>query len=193
MFKLEDAVKYFREHEGVVNHMYLDVVGLVTVGVGFMLPNPAAAQALKLVRRDTGAPASDEEKRQDWESVHRREKAKLAASYKKFTQTGLPDSEINLELANRIGDFARNLRQRFPKFDQFPDKAQIGLLDMIYSLGPRGLFTGFPKLCSAVDAQDWKACAEESQRRNVSTSRNADLRQLFLDAAAGAKGATGSG
>ena len=183
MFKQEDAVKYFREHEGVVGHMYLDVVGLVTIGVGFMLPNAAAALALELVRRDSGAAATDGEKAQDWESVHAQEKAKLASTYKKFTKLDLPDSEVDLELESRLDDFARNLRQRFPKFDRFPDQAQIGLLDMIYSLGPRGLFNGFPTFCSAVDVQDWKTCAQEGVRRNVSAGRNSDLQQLFLDAA----------
>ena len=183
MFKQEDAVKYFREHEGVVSHMYLDVVGLVTIGVGFMLPNPAAAQALNLVHRDTGDAAAAAEKSQDWESVNAQEKAKLAGTYKKFTKLDLPDEEIDRELAGRLGDFVRSLRQRFPDFDEFPDQAQIGLLDMIYSLGPRGLFHGFPKFCAAVDAQDWNTCAREGVRRNVSDARNADLEQLFLDAA----------
>jgi GH24 family phage-related lysozyme (muramidase) len=183
MFQLAAAVKYFREHEGVVRHMYLDVVGLVTIGVGFMLPNPAAAQALKLVRRDTGAPATDEEKRRDWEAVRGQLKARRASAYRRFTALDMPDAEIDQRLITLIGDFARNLRGRFPKFDQFPDPAQLGLLDMAYSLGSRGLFVGFPKFCAAVDAQDWKKCAQESGRRNVSESRNAVLRQLFLDAA----------
>ena len=192
MFKQEDAVTYFRTHEGVVSHMYLDVVGLVTIGVGFMLPNPAAAIALGLIRRDTGAPAAGAEKAQDWESVHEQEKAKVASTYKKFTKLDLPDSEINKELANRLMDFTRNLRARFPKFDQFPDKAQIGLLDMIYSLGPQGLFHAFPKFCAAVDAQDWETCALEGDRRNVSAARNADLKQLFLDADAGGAATSGA-
>jgi len=183
MLKQEDAVKYFREHEGVVNHMYLDVVGLVTIGVGFLLRNPAAAQALTLLRRDTGAPATDEEKRRDWESVNSQEKAKLAKTYKKFTKLDMSDAEIDKGLVIRLDDFATNLRQRFDDFDGFPDQAQLGLLDMIYSLGPKGLFVGFPKFCAAADDEDWKACARESKRGGVSDSRNADLKQLFLDAA----------
>ena len=183
MFRQEDAVDYFRTHEGVVSHMYLDIVGLVTIGVGFMLPNPAAAQALKLVRRGTGKAATKEEKAAEWETVHQQRKAMRASTYKKFTQLDMPDDEIDKQLGVLIDGFARNLRNRFAKFDRFPDPAQIGLLDMIYSLGPKGLFVGFPKFCAAVDAQDWKACARESRRRNVSDNRNADLKQLFLDAA----------
>jgi len=183
MFQQTDAVKYFRDHEGVVSHMYLDVVGLVTIGVGFMLPNPAAAQALSLIRRDTRAAATSDEKAQDWESVHALRNAMRASTYKKFTQLDMPDAEIDKRLSVLIDDFARNLGGRFLKFDKFPAPAQIGLLDMIYSLGPKGLFVGFPNFCAAVDAQDWKKCAKESKRRNVSETRNADLKQLFLNAA----------
>jgi GH24 family phage-related lysozyme (muramidase) len=183
VFKPEDAVKYLREHEGVVSYMYLDVVGLVTIGVGFMLPSPDAAEALNLVCRDTRAPASAEQKRQDWESVHTQAKAKLAAAYKPFTKLDLPDSEIDSELAKRLNDFTKNLNNRFPEFTAFPATVQIGLLDMIYSLGPRGLYHGYPKLCAAAETLDWKTCAEQSSRGNVSGKRDADLKQLFLDAA----------
>jgi GH24 family phage-related lysozyme (muramidase) len=183
MFEQADAVKYVRDHEGVINHMYLDIVGLVTIGVGFMLPNPAAAAELKLVHRDTGDPANKQEKAAEWETIHAQVKAKRASSYRKFTALDMTDAEVDKRLIVLLDDFVRNLRQRFPAFDNFPDPAQIGLLDMIYSLGPAGLFKGFPLFCKAVDDQNWKKCAGESSRRNVSGARNADLKQLFLDAA----------
>lgn len=182
MFQPEEAVEYLRRHEGVVNYMYLDVVGLVTTGVGFLLPDAAATEPLAFVRRDTGAPATDDEKRADWEAVHAQPKAELAAHYRPFTFLDLPDSAIDRELTARIAGFVRNLQSRFPQFEEFPDTAQIGIIDMVYSLGPAGLFRGFPKFCSAVDQQDWPACAREGVRGNVSPARNEELQQLFLAA-----------
>ena len=184
MFLMQDAVDYFREHEGVVSYMYLDVVGLVTVGVGFMIPDPGSAAQLNLVQRGTTTPATAAQKQQEWQTVHSQIKARPASFYKQFTTLDMTDAEINAGLAVRIQNFVVNLRQRFPQFDSFPAPAQLGLLDMIYSLGPRGLFTGYPKFCKAVDKQDWNTCAKEGVRRNVSASRNQDLAQLFLDAAA---------
>jgi GH24 family phage-related lysozyme (muramidase) len=184
MFQLEEAVAYLRRHEGVVNHMYLDVVGLVTIGVGFLLPDAAAAQALNLVRRDGGNPASVDEKAADWEAVHSRPKAELAANYRAFTRLDLPDTAIDAELADLITGFVRNLESRFPQFQNYPAPAQTGLIDMVYSLGPAGLFRGFPKFCAAVDQQDWAACAQEGIRGNVSQSRNEELQGLFVEAAA---------
>ncbi|MBL8294055.1 MAG: hypothetical protein JNN08_19585 [Bryobacterales bacterium] len=182
MLKLADAVKYFRDHEGVVSHMYLDIVGLVTVGVGFLLRNAEDAVALKFVNRATGKPATAEEKRRDWTAVNQQEKARRADFYKKFTQLDLPADQIDKRLEALIGEFSSSLRSRFPKFDAFPPTAQIGLLDMIYSLGPSGFFKGYPKMCGAVDRQDWAAAGAECERGGVSPSRNKDCRQLFLDA-----------
>ena len=182
MFQPEDAVEYLRRHEGVVNYMYLDVVGLVTTGVGFLLPDAAAAEPLAFVRRDTGAPATNDEKRAEWEAVHAQPKAEVAASYRPFTFLDLPDTVIDRELTARIDGFVKNLRSRFPQFEEFPDSVQIGLIDMVYSLGPAGLFRGFPKFCSAVDRQDWLACAREGVRGNVSQARNDELEKLFIGA-----------
>jgi GH24 family phage-related lysozyme (muramidase) len=184
MFNPRNAVDYLRKYEGVVNFMYLDVVGLVTTGVGFLLADAAAAGPLDFTLRDTGAPATDDEKRADWEAVHARPKAELAASYRPFTLLDLSDAAIDSELIRRIDGFARNLQSRFPQFGEFPDTAQIGLLDMVYSLGPGGLFRGFPRFCTAVDRLDWPACASEGLRGNVSPARNEELQQLFLAAAA---------
>jgi GH24 family phage-related lysozyme (muramidase) len=185
MFKMQDAVDYFREHEGVVSHMYLDVVGLVTIGVGFMIPDPGSAAQLNLVHRGNATAATSDEKQQEWQAVHSQTKARPAGYYTQFTVLDMTDAEIDAGLTIRIQNFVVNLRQRFPQFDGFPSQAQLGLLDMIYSLGPRGLFNGYPKFCKAVDKQDWATCAKEGARRNVSPSRNSDLQQLFLDAAAG--------
>lgn len=183
MFRTEEAARYFREHEGVIDHMYLDVVGLVTIGVGFLLPSPESACQLKLVNGATGATATDAEKAQDWKNIFAQEKGKLALSYRRFTRLSLPQAEIDAGLLNRLEEFRRLLRGRLPDLDSFPEKAQIGLLDMIYSLGPKGLFVGYPAFCAAAAKSDWRACARESKRRNVSESRNQDLAQLFREAA----------
>ena len=40
---------HIKHGEGSINHMYLDTVGKVTVGVGNMLPSIESAQALPFV------------------------------------------------------------------------------------------------------------------------------------------------
>ena len=46
------------ENEGRYAWMYLDTRHNVTVGIGHLLPSPAAAEALPFVDADTGQPAS---------------------------------------------------------------------------------------------------------------------------------------
>lgn len=173
------AVQYFREHEGVVNHFYLDVIGFVTVGVGFMLPNADTAADLDMVSRLTGDPASTEAKRSEWHRVKQQEKARRASHYKQFAKLDMPDAAIDAKLVANLDGFYTRLVDRFPQLPTFPESVQLGLLDMAYSLGSRGLFSKYRKFCFAVDRQDWTVAAAESGRRNVSVSRNSALRELF--------------
>ena len=59
----------------------------------------------------------------------------------------------------------------------------MGLLDMVYNLGPGKLFAEYPRLLRAVEAGDWKAAAAASHRRGPGEARNAWTQQQFLSAA----------
>jgi GH24 family phage-related lysozyme (muramidase) len=48
----EDLKARLRQHEGVVPHLYLDTLGLVTCGVGHMVPSPDAMDGIAMVRTD---------------------------------------------------------------------------------------------------------------------------------------------
>lgn len=174
----EFTTAYFRAHEGCVPHLYLDVVGLPTCGIGFLLTSEDACAALDFVRKD-GVAASDEEKRREWQAIKAMEKGHVANFYEPHCALRLPDAAIDAEFARIVGRFEASLRKRWPGFDGFPHSAQLGLLDMAYSLGEGGLFKGYPKFCVAVDAGDWTAAASECVRRGVSITRNADCAALF--------------
>lgn len=191
----EEAAAYLRSHEGSRSFFYCDIVGLVTVGVGCMIPTAAAAAALSMVNR-LGEQASSAELGLEWGTIKAVGQPATAVSdpstahtaeyYKQFCSLTMPDEEIQRLLLGKLDQFAGSLISRFPAFDTFPSKACVGLADMIYSLGPSGLYRGFPTFCAAVDRKDWKTCAVESHRQKVSASRNADLKALFENAAQGA-------
>lgn len=174
---------HFEKHEGVIDHMYLDTVGKVTIGIGFMMPDAASALAYKLVNRKTGAAATTAEIAADWGKVHEQQKGRIASTYRKFTKLDLPLAETQRLLREKLDAFATILRTRFAGFDAFPAPARLALLDMIFNLGPTGLVKGFPKLCRAADRGDWKNCAAECRRLGVHESRNDETRDLFLTAA----------
>jgi hypothetical protein len=161
---LETAIAYFNGHEGRVPHMYLDSVGLVTVGIGCMLKDAWAARALPFVIRGTSTPASPSMMADEWAAVHAQPKDRVASFYENCTKLDLPDAAINTEFYKDVTYFSGILRQHFPKYDSFPDPAQLGLLDTIYSVGEAELLLptppGYPHFCAAAKAEDWLSCAE---------------------------------
>jgi GH24 family phage-related lysozyme (muramidase) len=180
---IADFKKEIKISEGSISHMYLDTVGKVTVGVGNMLPDVSAAKKLPFVDRSTKKKATDAEIEADFSSVKSQTKGLIASSYKKHTKLDLPDMEIDKLLDERIAEFTRQLKLKFPKFDTYPITAQMAMLDMAFNLGVNGLVTKFPSMKKAIDGTDWSTAAKESNRPQVSTARNAVVKKWFDEAA----------
>jgi GH24 family phage-related lysozyme (muramidase) len=183
MGNLEKIKKMIIEHEGSIPHMYLDTVGKVTVGVGFMLPSPEAAKKMKFIDRETGEPATDNEIERDFNAVQDQEKGNRAQYYEQFTRLDLPDEEIDSYLEKRIEEFQNGLRGKFDDYDNYPEAAREGLLDMAFNLGVEGLVNKFPTFTAAAREGDWAKCAQECHRRNIGEERNETTKKLFDEAA----------
>jgi len=169
--------------EGNIAHMYLDTVGKVTVGVGNMLPDVAAAKRLAFVVRATKKKATGSEIEADFNSVKKQSKGRIASSYKNHTKLDLPATAIDKLLDARIAEFTTLLRAKFVKFSSFPVPAQLALLDMAFNLGVTGLMTKFPNMRKAVEAKNWATAAKESNRPQVSKGRNDLVKKWFNEAA----------
>jgi GH24 family phage-related lysozyme (muramidase) len=175
-----DRIKTHMEmFEGKISHMYLDTVGKVTVGVGNMLPDIAAAQALRFVDRLTGMQATLRQIATDFDAVLKQPKGLHASSYKVHTLLDLPEMEIDALLARRVQSFENELRDCYPKYDTFPDSAKLALLDMAFNLGPAGLRTKWPRLNAAISICDWHAAALECTRPQAQQQRNENTKALF--------------
>jgi GH24 family phage-related lysozyme (muramidase) len=172
----------FEHFEGKVSHMYLDTVGLVTVGVGKMLRDIAAAQELPFVRRADGAAASPAEIAADFNAVASQAKGKIASTYERYTALDLPDEAIAALLKTVVDGFEADLADAFAGYDSYPLAAKRALLDMIYNLGLAGLLK-FKKLKAAVEAGDWQGAAAQCHRNGPSQERNDWTRDQFLAAA----------
>ena len=163
--------------------MYRDTVGKVTVGVGLMLPDARAAEALPFV---LGArAATPEEIACEYARVDAMTLGHASAFYKISTSLELTQQTIDAKLKSVLEGFEANLRVQFPHYDALPDGVKMALLDMIYNLGASGLFKGFPHLVAAVEAGAWAQAAERCIRRGPSAARNAWTRQQFLSAVVG--------
>lgn len=178
----EDFKREIKASEGSISHMYLDTVGKVTVGVGNMLPDVASAQKLSFVDRKTQQTATKDAIKTDFETVSKLNKGMIASSYKKDTKLDLPNTAINTLLDSRIASFKNEIKLKFPSFDTYPMTVQFALLDMAFNLGTNGLVTKFPSFKKAIEAKEWKTAAKESNRPQVSSSRNATVKKWLEEA-----------
>lgn len=177
---LEQSLAKLKEFEGCVPWMYRDTVGKVTVGVGLMLPDANAAQSLPFIRGTRTA--TPEEIAAEYARVDAMTLGRASAFYKTPTSLQLTQETIDAKLLTILEGFETDLRAQFPHYDALPDGVKMALLDMIYNLGPTGLFKGFPHLIAAVDTGAWTQAAEHCMRRGPSTTRNNWTRQQFLSA-----------
>lgn len=161
--------------EGKIPHMYLDTAGFVTTGVGFMLPDLAAARRLSWDRPgfvDT-----------DWASVRAQPLGRPAASYRRFTNARLTEDVIKREFETRLALFESQMVKALPAWRSYPDSVRIALLDMAYNMGG-GFLAHWPKLHAAVKARAWHECARQCVRTGpgAQPARNAATVALFATA-----------
>jgi len=180
---LEQSLTKLKEFEGCVPWMYRDTVGKVTVGVGLMLPDAKAAQTLPFflgARAATPVEIAAEYARVDAMTLGR-----VSSFYKTPTSLELTQQTIDAKLSSVLQRFEGDLKKEFPHYDTLPDGIKMALLDMIYNLGPAGLFNGFPHLIAAVQTGSWAQAAEHCMRRGPGAARNNWTRQQFLSAVVG--------
>jgi GH24 family phage-related lysozyme (muramidase) len=170
--------------EGKVEYMYLDSVGLVTVGVGNMLPTAVAAIQLPFVNASTKQPASANEIAQAYDAVARSAQNQKYSKYKQNPSMELRDETIKELAIKRLRDeFVPGLQTLFGDFDTFPVIVRSALIDMAYNLGLKKLGGDFKRFCESVRAWDWAKAALACHRRGVQEKRNEWAKNAFERAA----------
>jgi GH24 family phage-related lysozyme (muramidase) len=169
---LEALKKLTEEAEGRVNHLYLDTRGNVTVGVGHMLPSLKHAMLLPF------EPACD--LAFDFHLVSASEVGHPAAHYEHLCKTRLAEADIDAVLYDDTAKFLKELRLVVP-YLSYPEFVQEAVFDMAYNLGLAG-FAKFQHLKAALDARNWKRCAEVCHRIGISEERNTRTAELFRSA-----------
>lgn len=162
--------------------MYRDTVGKVTVGVGLMLPDAKAAEVLPFFAG--GQPATPPEIAAEFARVDALAAGRAASFYRAALSLELTQQTIDAKLSGVLQGFEADLRTQIPHYDALPDCVKMALLDMIYNLGPAGLFKDFPYLMAAIKDGEWIQAASHCMRRGPSAARNAWTREQFLGAVA---------
>jgi GH24 family phage-related lysozyme (muramidase) len=178
------SLAQLKSFEGCVPWMYRDTVGRVTVGVGLMLPNAAAACALPFQTAEGAATA--EQIAAEFARVEALAMGKLPSFYRATGSLELPELVIDEKLSAVLTGFEATLRAGLTGYDALPDGVKMALLDMAYNLGPEGLLKGYPKMIRAVETGAWAEAAAECARGGINAARNAWTRQQMLAGVVGA-------
>jgi GH24 family phage-related lysozyme (muramidase) len=187
--------------EDSVAWMYLDSVGLVTVGYGTMLPTAKAASAIPFYHEKTNKAATPAEVETVWNELHKGSAKQKAAANKDKFGAGHYQKSDDLRLTPytasqlRDGHVSNDYTQLlliYPDFDDFPDDAKLALFDMIYNLGAghsrhkhhRGTgLRAYGTMNAAINSGDWKTAAKSCVRHGIPLDRNKETAQLFLNCA----------
>jgi GH24 family phage-related lysozyme (muramidase) len=183
MTYLDESVAQLQIFEGVVPWMYLDTRGFVTVGVGEMLASASQAQTLPFVDGN-GNPVTPDAILAEFNRVLALLKGQPADAYRANGSPTLSAASISSLLMAQVQYFDGQLSAKFANYAAFPDPAKLGLLDMIYNLGPQRLFGGYPTFMGDVNNENWAGAAGQCYRNGPSAARNNWTQQQFLAAAA---------
>jgi GH24 family phage-related lysozyme (muramidase) len=180
---IEQSLAKLEEFEGSIPWMYLDTVGKVTVGVGLMLPDAAAAAHLPFRFGDRNA--TEEEIASEFARVDALPMGRPALYYRRKDAPELDKPAIDSLLRTVLTGFEGELRTSLSGYDGYPDGVKMALLDMAYNLGPAGLLHGYPKLLRAVQAGAWPQAAAARFRHGPGAARNEWTRAMFVQGVLG--------
>jgi GH24 family phage-related lysozyme (muramidase) len=168
--------------------MYLDIKGLVTIGVGNLIDPQTVALGLPFVHKADGTTATSGEIAAEWSAI----KANSALAQKGYkaceplTQLCLTDQAIDDLVRARLNQNEAILKQSFSDWDSWPADAQTGVLSMAWAMGA-GFPSTWPRFAAACRAKDWAAAAanchiETTGNPGVAPRNDADV-ALFTNAA----------
>jgi len=151
--------------EGRIAYMYLDILGLVTVGVGNLIDPVGAAQALPFrFKNNPGIAATPDQIAQEWQTL--KSNSSLATkgytACEPITQLELSNDAIDSLILARLTQNESFLKRQewFLAFDTWAADAQLGLLSMAWAMGPHGP-GGFPNFRAACQKLDFNTAAAE--------------------------------
>lgn len=173
------------DREGCTNWLYCDSRGFPTTGIGNLVASADAAVLLPWHHLGSGLDATDEDKRAGWKTVvDAFIKGRSATAYRSMTTLRLTAEYVYQLAATRIErEFVPGIRRLCHDFDEWPEPAQMAIVDMAYNLGLHGL-SHFVNFLGACQARDWATAARECHRATCRESRNEWTKRMFEDAEA---------
>ncbi len=201
--RLQIIVRAVEMHEGLLEHMYADSVGLLTVGIGTMIDRENAQSIYELPFKVGARAATTAERNADKAACVKLFKSKsdppMASSYASVTKCRLDVVDARkrcVETLKKFEDlllgFPNNAAQLKAQKDKIPFLAWVCLVDMSYGLYTLTFTQKWPTCLTHVAKQNWLGAADQSWITGVSVATQALHYHLMRDAS-GAKPGAGTG
>jgi GH24 family phage-related lysozyme (muramidase) len=175
--------------EGATDFLYLDVLGLVTVGIGQLVDPYPLMGGLRFTRAD-GSQATPSEVSQAWLATKGRQDLKMqgGGAFRYVTKIRATHNSLAAHANAKLARFETDLRATFPDWDTWPANAQLPTLGLCWAAGSH-MFAKFPRLTAALRAQDWVTASRECHLNEAGNPglapRNKAQAALYLAAASG--------
>jgi GH24 family phage-related lysozyme (muramidase) len=184
---VNDAFPTFSQvFEGYVPWMYLDIKGLVTIGIGNLIDPESSALSLPFVD-GSGARATPARISAEWHKL----KATPALAKqghkacKAITELRLSDHDIDQLVRRRLTRNEAGLEKVFHEWHEWPADAQLAVLSMAWAMGS-GFSAKWPLFTAACAARDWQAAAANCRMKETGNPglvpRNNANQRLFRNA-----------
>jgi GH24 family phage-related lysozyme (muramidase) len=174
--------------EGQVSTMYLDIKGLITIGLGCLIDPVTLATGLPFRIKGGDVRATPAQIANEWNRLKRQPElanyhySRAAAQCQLYLS---PDAIDDLA-RSRIALFESQLTKYLPQFPDWPADAQFATLSMAWAMGA-GFVPKFPQWEKAAEKQDWEACSRLCLMRTTGNPglrpRNEANVRMFLNAA----------
>ena len=174
---IERNIAKIQEHENSKNFAYKDSKGVLTVGDGLNVSDPALYHSLDW-RHPDGTKATPEEVEQERQNILNAPYGNYDAnSYRKDTFLRLSGEEIHKQTVAHLRDDLAQIRANIKNFDDLPPELQRVIFDIQYNTGHIEKFSKFQR---AIQDKNVRGMIEESHRRDVSRDRNKSMAQEIL-------------
>ena len=187
--KLPDFLK---QYEGKVNFMYLDVKGLVTIGIGNLIDPVGQALKLEFGTKGGGGPVGSGDVISEWNTVKARKDliGKGSPAFDAITRLQLTDRGITTMVNNAAQAIETYIttnasaQKFYSNFKNWPADAQLGFMGVAWGGIPLPQF-GWHKFPEACKDEDWDTAAKECTITSaIAAGRNEAHRLMFTNAAA---------
>lgn len=179
----DSFMKFSVPLEGPINHMYVDVKGYVTTGVGNLIDTEVDACKLPWVHADSST-ASADEVRAEWQLIKTTPGLPKggANEARKLTKLHLTQQAIDDLVFGRFDANTKVLRRAYPEWDTWPADAQLGCHSILWAGAHFPDPKYWPSFTAAALARDWAAAADQSKLKD-NAKRSAANAHLFNNAA----------